>query len=366
LGIILLLKGYKDHTWVKGYKGEKIVSKNLKNLPSGFFIFNDVNIPLGRGNFDHVVVGPTGIFLVETKNLRGFLKINGDEWYGFRGKSGFNPGIQAKSNAVQFSKFLQQNLSFGNIWVNAIVALINPNFEVIKRPKYYDVKYVSELSDFIAGVPRNMNHQTIVSVVEFIQDYSSEVIYQKDDIDYGEEIEEDFSEQVVPAKSSSDAQEFVLPILKTLPPEFRIFSNIELSPKEGSIDFVVLGPNGVFLVECHNFSATFQINDEEWRIIRNFNGHLKYNPGMRAKQKAFRLSKFLNSKKLTKRRIWVNTVIALVNPDFKLIKQPEHCFVKSLDELSNFIADYKGNIDQKSINNIVNCLLHEMDGKKIK
>jgi hypothetical protein len=40
-----------------------------------------VNIPKGKGNIDHLVIGPTGMFLIETKNYSGFFEIVENNWY---------------------------------------------------------------------------------------------------------------------------------------------------------------------------------------------------------------------------------------------------------------------------------------------
>lgn len=81
VGLILTYYGYKEgYSWIRGAKGEKIVSNHLETFPSGYYIFNDVKIPRGKVNFDHVVVGPTGIFLIETKNFSGNFLIYGDKW----------------------------------------------------------------------------------------------------------------------------------------------------------------------------------------------------------------------------------------------------------------------------------------------
>jgi len=63
-------------SWWKGYKGEVLVAKKLiDELPNTFWVINDIQTPLG--NFDHVVVGPTGVFAVETKNWRGWVTPDG-------------------------------------------------------------------------------------------------------------------------------------------------------------------------------------------------------------------------------------------------------------------------------------------------
>ena len=60
------------NTWL-GYFGERIVAESLEELkPQGFRIFHDV--PAGDTknpfNIDHVIVGPSGVFAVETKTRR--------------------------------------------------------------------------------------------------------------------------------------------------------------------------------------------------------------------------------------------------------------------------------------------------------
>lgn len=49
----------------KGARGEEKVSEILKNLPDGYHVFNDFAV--GSHHIDHVVVGPGGVFSVETK-----------------------------------------------------------------------------------------------------------------------------------------------------------------------------------------------------------------------------------------------------------------------------------------------------------
>lgn len=60
------------NTWL-GFYGERVVAESLEELkPQGFRIFHDV--PAGDAknpfNIDHVIVGPSGVFAVETKTRR--------------------------------------------------------------------------------------------------------------------------------------------------------------------------------------------------------------------------------------------------------------------------------------------------------
>jgi hypothetical protein len=55
----------------KGLEGEQSVASELSYLSDEFLLLNDVMIPGARGNIDHVLVGPTGVFVFETKNYSG-------------------------------------------------------------------------------------------------------------------------------------------------------------------------------------------------------------------------------------------------------------------------------------------------------
>ncbi|HSL57255.1 MAG TPA: nuclease-related domain-containing protein, partial [Acidimicrobiales bacterium] len=48
--------------------GEEITANVLNDLPDTYVVLHDVAMPGSRANLDHVVVGPTGVFTVETKH----------------------------------------------------------------------------------------------------------------------------------------------------------------------------------------------------------------------------------------------------------------------------------------------------------
>lgn len=58
----------------KGAVGEELVGAALERFPEEFRVINDLTTPYG--NIDHVVVGPTGVFLLDTKNWRGVVSAN--------------------------------------------------------------------------------------------------------------------------------------------------------------------------------------------------------------------------------------------------------------------------------------------------
>ena len=86
-GVLLILgvrvSGSRIGAFFKGALGEEIVARELARLPGGFHVFHSVDVGGGLlmwrgGDIDHVVAGPTGIFVIETKNWRGKITLAGD------------------------------------------------------------------------------------------------------------------------------------------------------------------------------------------------------------------------------------------------------------------------------------------------
>ncbi|MGI9952489.1 nuclease-related domain-containing protein [Moorellaceae bacterium AZ2] len=59
---------------VKGAGAEEKVSEILGELSKEYAISNDFPCPMG--NIDHIVVGPTGVFVIETKNHSGEITVS--------------------------------------------------------------------------------------------------------------------------------------------------------------------------------------------------------------------------------------------------------------------------------------------------
>ncbi len=53
--------------WRAGYTGEAMVANLLESLSDEFHVFHDIRHRDLAGNIDHLVVGPTGVFVLETK-----------------------------------------------------------------------------------------------------------------------------------------------------------------------------------------------------------------------------------------------------------------------------------------------------------
>jgi len=59
----------------RGASGEVQVGLILNDLPDEFYVINDLTTAFG--NLDHVVIGPTGVFVLDAKNCRGVITADG-------------------------------------------------------------------------------------------------------------------------------------------------------------------------------------------------------------------------------------------------------------------------------------------------
>jgi hypothetical protein len=130
-----------------------------------------------------------------------------------------------------------------------------------------------------------------------------------------------FARQADPVRESGIAgEEYTLKILKTLPDSYVIFNQLEV-PDERSrtgrreLDFVVCGPNGVFVVESKNHNGRLEgsADDKEWTIHKVGRGGTPYsstvrNPVRQVRQQVGVLSSFLKGKQITD---WITGIVAL-------------------------------------------------------
>jgi hypothetical protein len=92
--------------WYLGMRGELAVTNELKSLSDDYVLLNDLLLPHGNGNVDHFLIGPNGLFIIETKNLSGNVKCNGDDWF-FNGRKTKSLSRQAKGNALAMRRHLE-------------------------------------------------------------------------------------------------------------------------------------------------------------------------------------------------------------------------------------------------------------------
>lgn len=160
----------KSGSYKKGKIGEALVKENLQRLSDNYYLINDIMLPESYGNIDHVILGPNGIFVVESKNYGGEIICNGDEWHrhykggltiSMRGRPYWKPpreyGIgspskQVKRNAVKLKQFIESQKIFKKslkLWIEGIVVFTNPNVYLRLNNPTVPILKVEEVYSFI-------------------------------------------------------------------------------------------------------------------------------------------------------------------------------------------------------------------------
>jgi len=174
-GLIFIMLPYR--TYKSGLTGERNVVKNISDkLSSDYSIFNDVLLKDGKrsGNVDHIIVGPTGIFVMETKNNKGIVTYDGYKWGGISG----NPSQQAVSNMFRIKDILKYCEVFKEKapYVNAVILFTNSKIglKISKDPEWCKVLQIgkptdSSLSDYIKNEPVRFSDKEITSIEQSLK-----------------------------------------------------------------------------------------------------------------------------------------------------------------------------------------------------
>jgi len=119
-----------------GAEGEEQVAAVLASLP-GCYVLHDIMLPGAQGNIDHVVIAPSGVSVIETKNWTGTFRCTGSLWE-VRRRKGWeepyikikgNPTAQVRGNAAMLRRHISARTAL-DLYVNAIVCFTNPQCEL--------------------------------------------------------------------------------------------------------------------------------------------------------------------------------------------------------------------------------------------
>lgn len=119
-----------------GLVGEDKALRLLAELPNTYAVFPDVRVVVGQkaSQLDTIVVGPSGVFVVEVKNYAGVIE--GDavdqKLRHIKRRSGettfYNPVKQVTTHAYRLHQYLQHNQM--DIWVQGTVYFANESAKI--------------------------------------------------------------------------------------------------------------------------------------------------------------------------------------------------------------------------------------------
>ncbi len=164
--VFRLLK-HRNHLRL-GYDCELAVGQELNNrLRDGFFVFHD--FPADGFNIDHVLVGPTGVFAIETKGRAKPRVAENDNWkVKYDGKKLTFPGW-TETKPLEQAKRQSQWLS---LWLSKATGSSCKVFPVLAIPGWWidriapgDIKiYNGKNSEFLAKGQERLTPQQVQAI----------------------------------------------------------------------------------------------------------------------------------------------------------------------------------------------------------
>lgn len=165
--------------------------------------------------------------------------------------------------------------------------------------------------------------------------------------------------------SGATGEDYTLNELSRLPASYTVFNQVELPDDKSTtgwreLDFIVCGPNGVFVIESknHRGSLSGSEGDETWTVYKTGRGGTPYsssirNPVRQVKVQVVVLKKFLASHKLDP---WIEPIVSLsANNDTSRIHTRTVPVVGSA-RLSAHIQRYKPNRPVNGLMQIIAAL----------
>ncbi len=159
VGIVLVLLGLntlrKSLNYYSGIQGEKAVTSTLSMLDDSNYLINDFLDNTGKGNVDHILLSPKGIFIIETKNYSGQIRCYGDSWSRkWRSRTYEISSVtnQAKLNAKRIQNIILKTTKL-KLFVTPICVFTNANVDLrLKNPSSVIlrleklIEYINEFS----------------------------------------------------------------------------------------------------------------------------------------------------------------------------------------------------------------------------
>jgi Nuclease-related domain/TadE-like protein len=156
---------------VMGMSGERHVGHVLaRELPDEYVLINGLKLPRAPGDIDHLVVGPNGLFLLETKTMAGRIVCEPDgTWRRTRvGRAGTayaayigDPAAQVQRNIFAVRACLRRRLPglvrHTPLWIEGLVVFAHPRTELEAGHSHVPAVRLQDATPYIrTHVPRQV------------------------------------------------------------------------------------------------------------------------------------------------------------------------------------------------------------------
>jgi hypothetical protein len=99
-----------------GLRGQRSTIEILSLLDDNYYLINNLKLPARADDVDHLVIGPSGVFALETKNHRGRIFLEGSQWY--QSKTSRSGRPQPKEAIRDPTRQLKRNIDYLRACIN--------------------------------------------------------------------------------------------------------------------------------------------------------------------------------------------------------------------------------------------------------
>lgn len=162
------------------------------------------------------------------------------------------------------------------------------------------------------------------------------------------------------SKKKPNQKHFFSEYLKDIPESHTIFQNVRIPKTRSLIGVVIIGPQGIFIIQNRTFKGNFIIRNEEWwRLKGNQRVKPVSNPGKIVKMNSIDLKMFLKSHNVNVDYKWITPIVALPQNQYTIEEEPQNYYIIPPSQIKESIINQKKTMDpelmMKSIALIARC-----------
>ena len=168
--VLSFVTPYRDEKLDAGDAGEEAVVHHLERfLDDSYTVVADVYVPrAGKkpAQVDAIVVGPTGLFVLEVKNWSGVIRpVEGERWARFRFNRCLGWGVVRDVNPVRQNAghvlAVKEYVGEGCPWAHNLIVMANPNSRLESPVKGAKVLRLPELAGYISGLRERIPQEAV-------------------------------------------------------------------------------------------------------------------------------------------------------------------------------------------------------------
>src|SRR5207248_3110243 len=154
-----------ERAWRVGARGEELVARELAKLSSPpWYVFHDIPLGTRGANIDHLVIGPGGVFSVNTKNLTGKVSVTERTFRHNGYRTDYLPKAHREGERVS---------AILGVPVRPVIAVICNEFTVKASPTDVDVVARRKLRNWLEGQTARLSKPEVFAIARRVDDPST-------------------------------------------------------------------------------------------------------------------------------------------------------------------------------------------------